>query len=246
MKAMKAIFALFVLVMLAAMALGVPYGPDSVNKVSDERADFSGVSAKQLDAQAGNVTQLELNVSMITNRWQGYYGNISGKITLDDGSSNTMYDWSGNDGAFSPVGEIYAANQSIVSWNDIICVNFTGNGTPGQEGINLTVLETLYGMSPGDGDGIDETFIGLGSILVGTKPLTNCPATHIYQNNASQIAYWNETLLTENSTSAVIFATQVNQNTIGFDGSVWDFQMIVGENGDIAAVTPYYFYVELA
>lgn len=235
---------LVILAVTAAFAFADPYGPNAVTPGTSTRADYSGIGGKEVAAQAGNVTELTINASVISKRWQGYYGNITGEITLDDASGNTMYDWSGGTG-FSPIGEIYAANQTVSSWSDVICLNLTGNGTVGQTGINVTIVEAMYGMLSTDSDGIDETFSGIGDIVIGTNTLTDCPATHTYIDNATQTSYFNETLLTENTEGSVIFGTAIDQNTAGFNGLPWDFQMIVGENGNDELTTSYYFYVEL-
>jgi len=246
MKAVKAVLVLFILATLALITVAAPYGPDTVTRVSDERRNFSTIGAKSVSAQAGNVTQLTINVTTLTKRWQGYYGNITGYVTLDDASGNTMYDC-GQDTGVSVVGEIFAANYTISDWNDVVCVNLTANGT-GLDGgslLNVTTLETMYGMNPNDVDGVDETFTSTEDITIGTTTLADCPATNMYVNNASQSDYWNETLLTENQTTTVIFAAKVDQDTNGFNNRIWDFQMIVGEDGDVDGATTYYFYVEL-
>ena len=239
----KILLILLLLGALSSAAVADPYGPDNITRDSDERRTSFGSGAFQVDAQAGNVTQLSINTSILTSRWQGYYGNISGSITLDNAAGWTLYDWSAGDLAVT--GEIYAANQTISSWADVICVNFTGNGTVGHSGINVTQLEAMYGMTLTDGDGMDETFTTTDDIVIGETTLSNCPATHLYVNNATQTAQWNESLLTENATGAVIYASKVEQNTQGFDGNEWDFQMLVADDGDIAAATTYQFYVEL-
>ena len=233
-----------IITIVAAIVVATPYGPTAISRENDSRADFSSESAKQIQAQAGNITQLTINTSIITYRWQGYYGNISGTITLENANGYAMYDWLSGP-SFSPVGEIYAANESITSWSDIICVNLTGNGTLGQHGINVTIIEDYFGMDPTDTDGGDETFTARDSIIVGSITLPDCPATHIYNSSGAQSDYWNETLLTENATGVIVFAADVHQDSIGFDGNPWDFQMIVGEDGDTAETTTYYFYVEL-
>src|SRR3989338_1612834 len=147
---------LWIMVVLALCSIYLvfadPYGPNQITRVQDEVGNLSTIPAVQIQAQAGNVTQLIINASVITERWQGYYGNISGAITLDDAQGNTLYDWSAGTG-FAPVGEIYAANDTVSNWTDVICVNLTGNGTAGSWGINVTILETMYGMQPTDGDG---------------------------------------------------------------------------------------------
>ena len=245
-KKILGIILCFVIVLgMAISVMGEPYGPDAISRDSDERrTEFGGGSAIQVDAQAGNVTQLTLNTTVLTKRWQGYYGNISGTITLDDATGYTLYDWSaGSD--ISVVGEIYAANDTILDWTDIICVNLTGDGTAGSEGVNVTSLESNFGMLRTDSDGFDETFTKQQDIIVGTTTLTDCPATNMYVNNASQNNIWNESLLTENATQTVIFASEVENDAEGFNNKTWDFQMIVADDGSDTTATPYQFYVEL-
>ena len=237
------LLSLLVFALMVKVVVAVPGGPNSITVEKSEAGNLSNVAAKQVNAEAGNVTQLTINASTLTTSWQGYYGNITGVITLIDGSGHTMYDWSGGTD-FSPVGEIYAGNSSVTSWSDVVCVNLNGNGIAGQDGVNATVLEDYYGMSSTDTDGISETFQGTNDITIGTTTLSSCPATNTYVSDAAQNTKFNETLLTENSTGVVIFATQVESDETGYDGSPWDFQMIVGENG-AAGTTPYYFYVEL-
>jgi hypothetical protein len=249
----KTVFYLAALILLPILFLfsvfadsDQPYGPDTVSQMRSERANFSTQGAKQVNAQAGNVTQLTINTTVVTKRWQGYFGNITGEITLDDANGNTMYNWAQGD--ISAVGEIYAANDSIGDWSDVICLNFSsiGDGTDGGSLLNLTKLETVYNMDENDKDGINETFYSTEDVIVGLKSLLGCPATYLYQNNAQVEGTWNETLLTENQTTTIIYASEVSPDTIGFDGNIYDFQMIVGENGDDPTSTAYYFYVELA
>ena len=243
MKMLRAILALLVLICVASWVFAEPTGPININVESSTAGQVSN-SAVQVDALGGNVTQLTINASTITGFWQGYYGDITGNIQLADGSGNVLYDW--NPGSsFSPTGNIYAANQTIIDWTDVICLSISGPNTAAS-GINASVLETMYGMDSGDGDGIIETFNSTQDITVGTNPLTNCYGTHMYVNNASQSVSWNESLLTENQTKAVIYATEIEQDANGFNNQTWDFQMMVGDNADDSVPTTYYFYVELS
>jgi len=77
------------LLFLIKLAFAEPYGPTLITVDQSSRANFSA-SAKQIGAQAGNVTQLTISTQVATRRWQGYYGNITGGIALDDAQSNTM------------------------------------------------------------------------------------------------------------------------------------------------------------
>ena len=44
----------------------------------------------------------------------------------------------------------------------------------------------------------------------------------------------------------IVYTTLINASTTGFNGAPWDFEMLDGEKGGDAAVTPYYFWVELS
>ena len=245
----KIALVLVVSAILVAIAVAAPYGPKSVTvEQSDRKTEFNE-SISSVQAQAGNVTQLRINVSMQTKRWQGYYGNITGIVTLQDANGFRMYEW-GNDDTVTPIGEVYASNNTVGDWTRVFCVNLTANSSNTTlYGPNATILETLYGATLTDRDGIDETFTVFANITVGSKTM-NCSAIQVYNGSASPSYNWNETLLYENdtieeTTRSIIYAAQVAQNQNGFNNNTWDFQMIVGENGDISTTTTYYFYVEL-
>src|SRR3990167_1096282 len=50
--------------------------------------------AGSVNAQAGNVTELNIFGYSITQTWQGYFGNVSGTIILADANDKVMYNWS--------------------------------------------------------------------------------------------------------------------------------------------------------
>jgi hypothetical protein len=182
---------------------------------------------------------------MITAHWQGYYGNVSGEITLDDGDSNTLFSWA----LANPTGEIFAVNTSAtVNWANITCVNFT-NATSASVKINQTTLDSQFGVMASEVDGFNDTFTKMfaGSIDVGGTIIDstdNCPLTYLFVNNQSQTTDYQEVLLFDNL-SALVFATILEpKGTQGFDGSPWDFEMLVAQKDSV--IGTYYFYVELS
>lgn len=218
-------------------------------------------SEKTVTAYGGNVSMLNINDTRQTERWQGYYGNVTGKITLDDASYQTFYDWT-----YSTIsGEVYASNASITDWSTVHCINlspdYPGNGsawynsvhaqaadaTTGGESLNITEIETAYGMSTNDIDGVNETFSSTGaSIQVGSVTASGCYATNTYSNEAKDTAKWQEVLLTVNNSETIIYAANISDDDTGYDNGEWDFQLMVGEDGTVDGGTTYYFYVELA
>ena len=72
-----------------------------------------------------------------------------------------------------------------------------------------------------------------------------------YVDDNPQSTTFKEVLMTDNSTSALIFVTLLESDSNGYkSGSdLHDFQMLVAENGHPGyetSATNYYFYVELA
>ncbi|HDK41847.1 MAG TPA: hypothetical protein ENG87_00595 [Candidatus Pacearchaeota archaeon] len=75
----------------------------------------------------------------------------------------------------------------------------------------------------------------------------SCPTLNTYVNDASQDTSFEEVALYEALGGNIIYSTILEQDTTGFDGNSYDFQMIIPENGDpgFTGLTTYYLYVEL-
>jgi hypothetical protein len=217
-----------------------PLGAD-VGIISTSRATGGGTAGTVL-AQAGNVTELEINGSVVSTAWQGFYGNISGNISMEDANGNKLYNWNMGD----IQGEIYASQASTLTWGNMNCSNASW----------IAHEEWITGQSAADNDRVSETF-STGNphpqFYVGTKTINtdyNCYTTYTYVNNASQAAnYVFAEVILDDAVNRTAYVTLVNDSTTGFDGKEHDFQMIVPENGHnataAAELTSYYFWVEL-
>jgi hypothetical protein len=235
-------------------------GPDPADAITaGDSGSYKGLSSGYaIGAAAGNVTALTISNIQSTRFWQGYYGNISGEIVLDDASNNTLYSWA----LATPSGEIYAVNHSLsVSWRNITCVNLT-NTTGGLDDmawaskINRTTIQSAYNLTDSDYENLTGTFNQTldTNLVIAARTITaaaSCPQLNTYVNNAWQQTSFNEVLLYDNATS-LIFATILENNVDGFrDGGddLHDFQLMVLEDGTPGgpdtSTTQYYFYVEL-
>ena len=235
-----------------------PSGPQSITESNQQRLGTSSWPAITIQAEAGNITALVISSLSQTQTWQGYYGNITGTVTLDDASNFSMYTWE----LAEPQGEIYASNGTSVTWSNIRCVNYTNNHSQYNE--NLSSLETWLGLAADDVDGIDETFNESGvlndgvtahpTVYVGTYTINSgtCPATDTYQNDTISGVEFAEILLTDNT--SIIFTAIIENDLVGSDADIkgfnnqtHDFQMLVGDNGHEGddSITNYYFFVEL-
>jgi hypothetical protein len=217
------------------------------------------------EALAGNVSQLIFNGTTVTRTFQGYYGNISGIITLGDSSNNTLYDWT----LASPQGEIYAVrNNTVPLWETVVCADQPHIQT---EDLRLNVNETK------DEDAVNRTFVIGGApdqvarftadfsypqFWVANQSIeaNTCAVATMYNSSYAPSPYFKEVLLQDETKSYMIY-TALIAHTIqpfpgpddfnGFNGGNWDFEMMVGEDGhganigDTATTSTYWFYLEL-
>lgn len=237
---MKKLWIAGILFLLAVMGIvsALPTGPEgTLTPISSSR--YSTAAGKTLGAIAGNVTELNLNATSVTQTWQGYFGNITGRIVLGDSSNNTMYDWN----LASPQGEIYATRKVTVPvWSSIQCAGLT----------EVDAEDTALGTTGAAADSVNKTFSNatsfttfyVGSVTI-DQGAQDCYATHLYNNTGVQSTNFAQVLLYDGAD--VVYTALLDQDAMGFDGRTHDFQMIVGEdghNGD-TSTTPYYFYLEL-
>ncbi|MBN2453954.1 hypothetical protein JXB11_00245 [Candidatus Woesearchaeota archaeon] len=231
----------------AVFAIAVPNTPTEGTIIDSGRRNYTVDGGLAVGAQAGNVTQLDIQSNTTTTHWQGYYGSVSGEITLDDAGNSTLFNWV----LTTPTGEVYASNTSTVTWANITCVNLTGDNeatTLSRSKLNNSILEAFFNITGTDSDGVDETFDQeyAGSFDVGSTTIDGtylCPMAYMNVNNDSQSSSFQEVVLTDNVSS--IWTAILEDDETGFDGSAMDFQMIVPEN-QAEGVTNYYFFVELS
>ena len=221
--------------MIVGTALADPAGTGTLNPTSSSRA--TAPSAGQLDVQAGNVTNIDIDAWSITSKWAGFYGDITGTIVLEDGSSNTFYNWSDA----SPTGEVFATrNPSTPTWASIAC------------GDSSTITAEVSALSVDSGaDNITNTFCETcgnhSAFSVGTTDFSadQCTyRTNAFNNAGAQTTDWDQVLLTD--TNYALYTTIIDQDTLGFDNINHDFQLLVAENVSDSTLTSYYFYVEIA
>ena len=261
----KIIFLIALLVFISSVSVftnAIEPNGASINATRSERANASQPTSQE--AQAGNVTQLNIFAYSTTQSWQGYFGNVSGVIQLADSNSYALYNWS----LANPQGEVYASTNATISWTNIQCFNYTATGTYTNEagnggtvnlyGTNLTLLESQFGIKNTSVDGVDETFTlihgGAGQhdeFYTANKQFSEgeCISTRLFSNTGTgENDKFEEVLLYEPTTASIIFTALIEpENVAGFDGNDYDFEMLVlenGRNGDTATTT-YYFFVEL-
>ena len=236
---MKMSIKLLTVMLVAALfsvttALAEPIGAGEVEPITSSRYNDS-VTPGSTDAQAGNLTQLQLNSTGVTRTWQGFYGNITGTLILADSAGNNFYDWN----VSTPSGQVYASRNDTISWTGVDCI----------DPATITAEESYLGKDATDPDSITNTFTATNhpSFFIGSSETTSCPSTQAYGDGGSQDSEFWQVLLQDTSSNTIYTTIIEEAVTQGFNNLPWHFQLLVGENGQPGneAPTPYYFYVEL-
>jgi len=232
----KAVLSIIVLGLLYAGITSVfgVQGATSISVGQSSRANLTNYSSSASTAvQAGNVTELNISGQAITDHWAGFYGEISGNLTLENANGDVFYDWTGLN---TLAGEVFASTTSTVEWDGIGCANSS----------EISAIEASLGISGTDADNIASTYSNNNhpTFDVGTVTgISGCNSTNTYVNSGPSTNAFYQILLTDTSGDAV-YTTLINESTTGFDSSTHDFQLLVGES-DAAGTTTLYFYIEL-
>lgn len=254
------ICALSITAYFALAANDVPYGIRSISYIQSSRPNVSAYIPANITAAAGNVTEMDLTAIATTKAWQGYYGNISGIITLEDAYGYVFYNWT----AAEPKGEIYASMNNTIDWLNIKCFDWQIGTTT--QNFDQQTAEDWFGIPDDASDGLNDTYTETDSLdnelFVGTRNITevsadgdaSCHSTNTYRlGSMSSETDFENVLLTDDD--VLVFATIIENNVVdtvtdifGFDGRPHDFQLLVAENGHSGfedSDTPYYFWAEI-
>lgn len=222
--------AVIVVALVVAFAGIASAYPDGATGTASDPVTKGAVDAGTDTAEGGYISEFNLTVMQQTTKWQGYYGNMTAEITLDDNNDVTMYSWT----TATPTGEVYATTlSSVPAWT-----SFTNDAV-------LGTADTAYGFVSGESDNIASTFTDdthTAFYLAGTEIGTDtgqCVET---------TGAWETVILFDgsdnSSTNDYIFVGIIRDNTANYEGTTSDYQMIIPENPS-SGTTTYYFYAEI-
>jgi len=243
-----------------------PTQPTSMTYVTN--ATVGGQSGMSQAHQRGYIHFVNIDESSPTQKWKAYVGNITGEFALQDASGNAIYDWT----IATITGELYATKEApsggsgifaggIPTWTNISCANST----------MISDEEDSFNHTTADEDSYTNTFLNgnsfnLTTFYAGERQVTDtsvvggaasgCYGAYMNVNNADQTTSWEEVVLTDGTYEDegggdvdfdVIYGALLENNVNGFDNRLYDFQILLPEDGADGAttVTTYYFYIEL-
>ena len=108
-----------VIYLLLPLVIAVPDGVTIIPIRNETKTPGSGGI---INTTGGSITTVNINGTTQNVRWKAFIGNVSGRLTLDDASGATIFDWSAN----SIAGEIYTTRfVGSINWTGINCSNAT-------------------------------------------------------------------------------------------------------------------------
>lgn len=218
------------ILLIAPLALSAPTGASVTQVGAQERYQ---PTEETVVTEGGNITSLNVTGEVVTSKWAGFWGNVSGAKVLADSSGNYFYKWTISDltGAL-----VYATTGAVSDWS---CTNI----------VPLYANDTLFGtytfLIEGS-DSFNYTFTSQESVSI---PLT-CPAqnfnyTTTWQAGAQGTAF--KTYAAKASTEGVfVWVAGVNPAQTSFKGGTVtaDYQLLAGVTSETGTTT-FYFYLEL-
>jgi hypothetical protein len=216
----------------AVLVFGVQGAGIFIGRSSGLNYSFDGTGT-QLAVQPGNMTFLDVDGGAVTTHWAGFYGNISGNLSLEDANGKVFYDWSGIGTA---AGEIYASNVSTVIWGSVNCTNSS----------QISAIESFLNVTGSDMDSLEYTYSGNSHpqfSVAGRAILANsCNSTNMFSDGVKNESLFSQILMAD-SNDCPVFTTLINSSSTGFDGTPVDFELLAGVRR--STLTNLYFFIEL-
>jgi hypothetical protein len=226
--------------MIIAVALAEPEGVEGITVRDSERRTTT--TGQNLTAQGGNITRINITTRTQTLAWQGFAGNITGSIVLDDASGDRFYSWT----LLNVSGEIYASRNGTFSFATILPHN------------NCTIDEILTGTRA---DRVNRTYtasantvnFSVGTIVINSSsacrawPFINSTVqttTNLFENVILSIEGNNGSNTTVGGNQSIYAGILQAAGTHGFDVQMYNFQLLVPVNRT-SGFNTYFFYAEL-
>jgi len=187
-----------------------------------------------VQTQPGNLTFLEIagTAGGSSNiHWAGFYGNISGNLSLQNANGDVFYSWVG---IGTPEGEVFASNTSSVSWSTVNCTNST----------HIDSINAYLNISGSSRDSVNETYYANShpafSVATQAIPANACNSTNAYSNSVLDAGLFYQILLAD-SNSIPVYVALMNASSAAYDGSPVDFELLAGVPNGPAAFSLYFF-----
>ncbi|NQU78327.1 hypothetical protein HQ545_01015 [Candidatus Woesearchaeota archaeon] len=178
-------------------------------------------------AKAGNVTELDLSSSSSTNKWAGYYGEVSGDLRLANTDNDIMYDF----GVLnqSQVKSVFASTDQNFGFATLYAAS-TAN------------VDSMYGWDTTDSDSatltLDDDTATISTVT--SVSVANLSASTVYQSGA-----FKDVAGLPSAFGELAYGVSVIVDQTAFNGYTQvDYELIVPVNSSAGTQT-YYFFMDI-
>lgn len=201
---------------LIVSALAAPTGASITGNANET---WTPPSASNFTAYGGNITEMNLSAYQVTGSWVGFWGELTGGVTLRDASGNIFYQWTVNNMTGAAV---YACNESSVSWSTI--------SPAGASNVPSYIND-------GGTDDFNNTFTSSETFTSASLNVANTNYTTT-QGSAGFKTY----ALYDTTNTVLIWAGKAINNGAAFNSGTADYQILAPADG---SGQTYYFYLEM-
>ncbi|MCP4647964.1 MAG: hypothetical protein GY852_09585 [bacterium] len=187
---------------------------------------YTQVGNANVLTEGGNVTPLNLSSNVSTEKWAGYYGNVTGQIVLAPNTADMFYTWAWTS---ANGGEVCAiAAPAGFNWAGLVAAA-AGD------------VDTVWGFDTTDTDSSTNTMAGTCNVdIAGITVSTAC--TTMPTSGLESV------VVNDGATAAksdIAFCVNITSGTALFDGSTGDYELMTAANETAGATDTHYFWLEL-
>jgi len=175
--------------------------------------------------EGGNVTPLNLSGNVSTEKWAGYWGNVSGNIVLSPGT-DMFYTWSWSSAAGGEVCAIAA--PSGFAWSTV-------------QAIATVTIDNIWTFTGTDTDSATSTLTSACNVDVAGNPVTSVGTTTgggAFETCA--VGDGDDTLKED-----VAFCVNITQAGSLFNGQSGDYELLAATDEDAGTTETHYFWLEM-
>ncbi len=238
---------LLVMVVFSMFTFAATASPGTTTNSGDDAPSGSAVNptaSGSFDTTGGIVYATDLTADSYTERWAGFYGNVTGTISLavdnGDEADHDLFQWTWS---AADEGQVIASTSSTIEWGDIQAS--TADDLDYAWGFNNSVDvngTTTVGGSDTAAAAVTSSDT-TATFRIGDKNVLSAPA--ITSGGGWDTAIVADTNAEHPESSDFLFVTDIANDHAGFNGENHDFELIVPTDDSLGGTETYYFYVEL-
>jgi len=190
---------------------------------------YSPTGNANVTTEGGNVTNLNLSGNISTEKWAGYWGNVTGRILLTPGpASQLFYSWAWDS---SRGGEVCAiAASSGFDWSAL-------------QSTTAAYVDSIWGFGAATDNATNTYTANTCDLTIAGIAVTNTAG------NTTGVGGFESCVVADQAAPAakqdLAFCVKIDQNGNLFNGQTGDYELLAPTNMTAGAYETHYFWLEL-